>query len=81
MKTEQYKKRQEKLEPLLILKNQDEKSDKTIKHNSNCERFAMRQISKPGKTGLEIQLYEEFDPGSGRTLAARLTHASRTVLI
>ena len=26
----------------------------------------------------EIELYEEFDPGSGRTLAARLTHASRT---
>ena len=25
-----------------------------------------------------IQTYEEFDPGSGRTLAARLTHASRT---
>ena len=24
---------------------------------------------------------EEFDPGSGRTLAARLTHASRTELI
>ena len=23
---------------------------------------------------------EEFDPGSGRTLAARLTHASRTEL-
>ena len=24
------------------------------------------------------KLNEEFDPGSGRTLAARLTHASRT---
>ena len=24
--------------------------------------------------------YKEFDPGSGRTLAARLTHASRTEL-
>ena len=24
---------------------------------------------------------EEFDPGSGRTLAARLTHASRTEMI
>ena len=23
-------------------------------------------------------IHEEFDPGSGRTLAARLTHASRT---
>ena len=27
---------------------------------------------------IDIQLYKEFDPGSGRTLAARLTHASRT---
>jgi hypothetical protein len=26
-----------------------------------------------------IDLYGEFDPGSGRTLAVRLTHASRTV--
>ena len=25
-------------------------------------------------------IYKEFDPGSGRTLAARLTHASRTEL-
>ena len=27
---------------------------------------------------LDIQLFREFDPGSGRTLAACLTHASRT---
>ena len=27
---------------------------------------------------VNIQTYKEFDPGSGRTLAARLTHASRT---
>ena len=27
---------------------------------------------------VDIQLTKEFDPGSGRTLAARLTHASRT---
>ena len=25
--------------------------------------------------------FKEFDPGSGRTLAARLTHASRTELV
>ena len=30
---------------------------------------------------VNIQTYEEFDPGSGRTLAARLTHASRTEII
>ncbi len=27
---------------------------------------------------LTYKLTKEFDPGSGRTLAARLTHASRT---
>ena len=27
---------------------------------------------------VEITFYGEFDPGSGRTLAACLTHASRT---
>ena len=27
-----------------------------------------------------MDLYGEFDPGSGRTLAACLTHASRAVL-
>ena len=28
---------------------------------------------------VQINIYGEFDPGSGRTLAACLTHASRTV--
>ena len=28
-----------------------------------------------------FELHGEFDPGSGRTLAARLTHASRTELL
>jgi hypothetical protein len=27
-----------------------------------------------------LNIYGEFDPGSGRTLAACLTHASRTVI-
>src|SRR5919201_6726242 len=30
-------------------------------------------------SSVPVDLYGEFDPGSGRTLAARLTHASRTV--
>ena len=31
------------------------------------------------QSGVEyINIIKEFDPGSGRTLAARLTHASRT---
>ncbi len=36
---------------------------------------------RDGDIALMIQTYEEFDPGSGRTLAARLTHASRTVKV
>ena len=28
-----------------------------------------------------LNIYGEFDPGSGRTLAACLTHASRTVIL
>ena len=31
------------------------------------------------RTSLFDTNFKEFDPGSGRTLAARLTHASRTV--
>ena len=30
---------------------------------------------------VKIRFYREFDPGSGRTLAACLTHASRTELL
>ena len=30
------------------------------------------------KSLVQIPFYREFDPGSGRTLAACLTHASRT---
>ena len=38
----------------------------------------LKKISKP--KGFKIQFFREFDPGSGRTLAACLTHASRTEL-
>ena len=35
--------------------------------------------ARPGLgSGLGLVLFGEFDPGSGRTLAACLTHASRT---
>ena len=44
-----------------------------------------KQMTPEGVLGysrVEMRRYtgmnEEFDPGSGRTLAARLTHASRT---
>ena len=31
------------------------------------------------RVAVQSNIYGEFDPGSGRTLAACLTHASRTV--
>ena len=37
-------------------------------------------MSSAKQNKLQYKLYKEFDPGSGRTLAARLTHASRTVI-
>jgi hypothetical protein len=35
----------------------------------------------PGFAWLMLIIYGEFDPGSGRTLAACLTHASRTMML
>ena len=35
--------------------------------------------ARPYGLGWGLCIYGEFDPGSGRTLAACLTHASRTV--
>ena len=37
----------------------------------------LRMVVTP--CGVAIDIYGEFDPGSGRTLAACLTHASRTM--
>ena len=36
-------------------------------------------LDLPVASGRQSVIYGEFDPGSGRTLAACLTHASRTV--
>ena len=41
----------------------------------------MSLILADSKETDKIQTNREFDPGSGRTLAARLTHASRTDFI
>ena len=42
--------------------------------------FKKRQIRRTClRTSFFDTNFKEFDPGSGRTLAARLTHASRTV--
>ena len=38
----------------------------------------LRMVVTP--SGVASDIYGEFDPGSGRTLAACLTHASRTMM-
>ena len=45
-------------------------------HCSNNERKAY--LKDFNTLCVEIEYFREFDPGSGRTLAACLTHASRT---
>ena len=42
------------------------------------ERANLYEVSAVQRCMEDIQRNKEFDPGSGRTLAARLTHASRT---
>ena len=51
--------------------------------SSVCRRTGNQSTRIPNKRNNVcskelFELYGEFDPGSGRTLAARLTHASRT---
>ena len=46
---------------------------------SQFERTGQDDL-KQTKVCIKYKLTKEFDPGSGRTLAARLTHASRTEL-
>ena len=51
--------------------------DKTKKRSNNAS--VMNRIDILDTKVSDIyNFYKEFDPGSGRTLAARLTHASRT---
>ena len=46
-----------------------------------CERSVLFRwlFRSRGVTRLRVNIHGEFDPGSGRTLAACLTHASRTM--
>ena len=47
-------------------------------HKGNCERIVIARIDIKTRSVCIYNFHKEFDPGSGRTLAARLTHASRT---
>ena len=49
----------------------------TVMSAIKIELRAYLKKIKPASAVL-IQFFREFDPGSGRTLAACLTHASRT---
>ena len=73
MKIEQYRKTCK--EPFKCL----EKTLKTIPKVIHTGRKRLR-AERTRFNALEVIniIYKEFDPGSGRTLAARLTHASRT---
>ena len=55
----------------------EKSQDKTKKRSNNAS--VMNRIDILDTKVSDIyNFYKEFDPGSGRTLAARLTHASRT---
>ena len=47
---------------------------------TKTEKSALEQNKLDISLKVDIPIIKEFDPGSGRTLAARLTHASRTDL-
>ena len=55
--------------------------ERDAKHASvkNEREKLWKMIKAP--EGVLIQFFREFDPGSGRTLAACLTHASRTEIL
>ena len=69
------------MEPYSVWKNTLINSKKTS-NSTGRKRLCLRNYSdlKRFYKAVLIPFYKEFDPGSGRTLAARLTHASRTEL-
>ena len=60
----------------------NEKVKKRLKkHESNNASVIEQDWFQKAEKLLIYNYHKEFDPGSGRTLAARLTHASRTEMI
>ena len=51
----------------------------SLEERPNEVKEILKQQEEPNR--LSIKYYGEFDPGSGRTLAACLTHASRTGIL
>ena len=50
---------------------------KELKSNKKLDKIALKKVLSP--KGFKIEFFREFDPGSGLTLAACITHSSRTV--
>ena len=67
------------VEPYSVWKNTLINSKKTS-NSTGRKRLCLRNYSDLTLCKWLNTIYKEFDPGSGRTLAARLTHASRTEL-
>ena len=61
-------------------KREEEKPPKKSKENVGVRKESQETLEKGygGGNSEIIRFTREFDPGSGRTLAACLTHASRT---
>ncbi len=53
--------------------------EKTQRGRCVREDYSSSRTALVVSTGLPVNIHGEFDPGSGRTLAACLTHASRTM--
>ena len=67
----------------VVKKEKEEKAGKKFFDYSENRKHEQKDIAfgfKELESDDIIQQTKEFDPGSGRTLAARLTHASRTEL-
>ena len=54
-------------------RKRNSKSKKKLRQNSS-----EKDVCTEGDLGVNIQFFREFDPGSGLTLAACITHSSRT---
>ena len=81
-KTKKKKKKKQK-EPVITLR--DTQRIQWRQHNKCQRTLCVKRASKLWKwfqlERVKIQIFREFDPGSGRTLAACLTHASRTEIL
>ena len=75
--------KQRKFKPVITLRvhlkdSKVKTTQKNVKGYVSVSRASSSENLGLTPLGVDIQFFREFDPGSGRTLAACLTHASRT---